>query len=70
MSEMCPECHGLGYIIVCCDDLCANSERCIHGDGEEPCDYCEGSGVIFDDADDDGVWNDDYDDSTKGGDAQ
>jgi len=38
----CPTCNGLGYIITCCDDICANSDRCIHGDGEEMCPDCHG----------------------------
>lgn len=41
-SEICVECNGKGYIITCWDDLCANSDRCIHGDGEEICPSCGG----------------------------
>jgi hypothetical protein len=44
---MCDECMGTGIIITCCDDLCANSDHCIHGDGEAPCPECEGSGQIY-----------------------
>lgn len=40
----CEVCGGRGWIIVCCDDLCANSDRCIHGDGERVCPECGGSG--------------------------
>ena len=33
----CQTCGGLGYIVVCPDDLCHGQEECIHGDGEVPC---------------------------------
>jgi len=38
----CERCNGRGYVIVCWDDLCANSDRCIHGDGERVCPECGG----------------------------
>lgn len=44
--ETCNCCYGLGYINECCDDICANSERCIHGDGEVVCPECDGSGEL------------------------
>jgi len=33
----CETCGGTGIIITCCDDLCANGDHCIHGDGEDIC---------------------------------
>lgn len=38
----CQVCGGSGIIITCCDDLC--QDGCIHGDGEEMCPACKGSG--------------------------
>lgn len=52
MTEMCQRCYGEGFIVVCQDDLCANSERCIHGDGDQVCPECHGEGVVFGLADD------------------
>jgi len=41
-DDCCQFCDGLGVIITCMDDMCASGDRCIHGDGEEPCGYCAG----------------------------
>lgn len=49
---ICLTCNGTGVIITCCDDLCANSDHCIHGDGEEMCPDCEGEGEISGEDDD------------------
>lgn len=49
----CTQCWGLGYIVTCIDDLCANSERCIHGDGEMACPECNGEGYLYDEEEDD-----------------
>ena len=49
----CLTCYGEGFVITCCDDLCAGEDRCIHGDGEEACPDCNGSGEYFDYVDDD-----------------
>lgn len=38
----CPNCGGRGFVITCWDDLC--QDGCIHGDGEEMCPACQGSG--------------------------
>ena len=40
----CPHCCGSGAMMVCCDDLCHGQGYCIHGDGEEMCPACNGSG--------------------------
>lgn len=45
-DTICPECGGKGYIITCCDDICVGSDHCIHGDGEDVCEECEGEGVL------------------------
>ena len=42
----CPDFCNEGIIITCCDDLCANTDHCIHGDGEEVCPTCEGNGFM------------------------
>ena len=42
----CWGCGGSGIRIVCMDDLCRNSDHCIHGDGEEMCDKCNGEGAL------------------------
>ena len=47
----CPNCHGEGTIVVCCDDMCRSIHRCIHGDGEIDCPTCEGEGELFDEED-------------------
>ena len=47
----CPDCDGKGYIITCWDDLCANSDHCMHGDGEEWCRTCQGEGWVGEDDD-------------------
>ena len=54
----CDRCHGEGVVITCIDDLCANSDHCIHGDGEETCPECGGSGEIYDFPED---WHDECD---------
>lgn len=40
----CPHCGGSGEVMVCCDDLCHGQGYCIHGDGEQMCPACQGSG--------------------------
>jgi hypothetical protein len=40
LERPCGRCGGRGYVITCIDDLCRNSDECIHGDGEELCN-CE-----------------------------
>ncbi len=47
----CLTCNGEGFVITCCDDLCVGGDHCIHGDGEEACPDCDGSGECFDDDD-------------------
>lgn len=42
----CPDFCNDGIIVVCCDDLCANSDYCIHGDGYAICPTCKGEGEI------------------------
>ena len=42
--SMCQTCYGQG--VDCCDDLCANTDRCIHGDGEITCPECHGEGEV------------------------
>ena len=42
----CEKCHGEGFIITCCDDLC--QDGCIHGDGEITCNVCHGYGEVPD----------------------
>jgi len=43
----CLGCDNKGYVIICCDDLCANEEYCIHGDGQIICPECEGQSVYW-----------------------
>lgn len=38
----CPNCGGRGFVNTCWDGLC--QDGCIHGDGEEMCPACQGSG--------------------------
>jgi len=45
---ICDRCWGNGYIVTCCDDMCVGMDHCIHGDGEEICSECGGSGEVFD----------------------
>lgn len=40
----CPHCGGSGVVMTCCDDLCHGQGYCIHGDGEDMCLACQGSG--------------------------
>lgn len=40
----CPSCGGNGVLMTCCDDLCHGQGYCIHGDGEDMCPACLGSG--------------------------
>lgn len=42
--SFCYRCNGEGFIITCMDDLCAGEDRCIHGDGEQMCSACGGTG--------------------------
>jgi protein gp37 len=44
--ETCQRCDGEGTVVTCWDDLCANSDHCIHGDGEAPCPECGGYGEV------------------------
>lgn len=44
--ESCPQCHGEGFIVDCCDDLCVGAGRCMHGDGNRLCPTCKGNGEI------------------------
>lgn len=48
---ICPDCGGSGKIITCCDDLCRNTDHCIHGDGEHICETCDGTGEITEEDD-------------------
>ena len=41
----CQDCSGEGIVVICWDDMCANSDECIHGDGYGPCRACHGTGV-------------------------
>lgn len=41
----CWKCDGEGFIITCIDDLCQSG--CIHGDGEQACRVCNGSGEVY-----------------------
>ena len=45
-SEDCDNCHGNGEVVTCWDDLCANSDECIHGDGYGTCRACRGEGRV------------------------
>jgi hypothetical protein len=44
-SQPCHECDEAHEEVVCCDDLCVGSGRCIHGDGMAPCRECSGTGI-------------------------
>jgi len=41
-EEYCSRCDNRGYIIDCIDDMCANGDECIHGDGNRVCPDCHG----------------------------
>lgn len=43
----CPAYCNDGIIVVCCDDLCANTDYCIHGDGYAVCPDCNGRGWVL-----------------------
>ena len=43
----CDVCHGSGSVITCPDDMCATSDTCMHGDGEEVCSECGGEGDVL-----------------------
>jgi hypothetical protein len=43
----CPDCDD-GEVVICIDDMCAGSDRCIHGDGYGICRTCKGEGYIGD----------------------
>ena len=49
-AETCQRCNETGEEVICCDDLCANSDECIHGDGYAPCSECGGVGQIIQNA--------------------
>ena len=51
--DTCLTCGGTGYIITCPDDLCANSDSCMHGDGEQVCPECGGLWEIFGEVEED-----------------
>ena len=53
----CPDCDGAGWIVTCIDDMCRGSGECIHGDGEDMCRMCYGSGEIG--GEDDAEFDDD-----------
>lgn len=55
----CNQCNGTGEIVTCWDDLCANSDTCIHGDGYATCPTCKGEGFIPVDEDED-EWDDSH----------
>ena len=42
----CPTCHGEGWIVDCCDDMCHGLGECMHGDNA-PCPECGGEGEIW-----------------------
>jgi hypothetical protein len=42
----CWGCGGSGVRIFCLDDLCRNSDHCMHGDGDGPCPQCRGEGAL------------------------
>lgn len=44
-DEYCSTCQGRGFIIDCCDDICANGDECIHGDGNVVCPTCHGENL-------------------------
>lgn len=44
----CGTCYGRGTVITCIDDMCRNSDSCMHGDGEKPCPDCD-DGTPYDD---------------------
>lgn len=46
-AETCLRCNEVGEVVTCWDDLCANSDTCIHGDGYGPCPDCRGTGRII-----------------------
>lgn len=41
-APYCHTCNNSGVVVTCCDDLCANTDHCIHGDGEMDCPDCDG----------------------------
>lgn len=43
-QNVCFTCNGSGVKLVCCDDICLGQGYCMHGDGEETCPACHGSG--------------------------
>jgi hypothetical protein len=47
----CQRCNGRGEIVTCIDDMCANNDECLHGDGYDTCPCCEGEGQVYDDED-------------------
>jgi len=42
--QVCWECGGRGEIVTCFDDLCRGRDECIHGDGNDTCPNCGGTG--------------------------
>ena len=42
----CPECHGSGLRLVCCDDMCRGTGECMHDNGYVLCHVCRGEGEL------------------------
>lgn len=42
--DVCPECYGEGWKVVCWDDICVGQGWCMHGDGDAPCPVCNPDG--------------------------
>jgi len=43
-ANCCYHCGGVGFVVICCDDLCHGAGHCMHGDGEEDCPVCNADG--------------------------
>ena len=46
--EICWVCDGRGWVVICMDDICRARKECMHGDGEDICDNCQGEGAYLD----------------------
>lgn len=44
--DSCTRCWGEGQIVTCIDDMCADTDTCIHGDGYAICPDCKGKGEV------------------------